>query len=82
MHWINPCALGGDVSWTAEKVTRCTREPSRRFVGFAYAHARWLPTTQRFRKSLERFFDDVEVMPTVWRNLPPAYIYRCYKAPR
>ena len=56
--------------------------PGGRFVGFAYAHARWLPTTQRFRKSLERFFDHVEVMPTVWRNLPPAYIYRCYKAPR
>jgi len=51
------------------------------FVAFAYAHAFCLPTSLRFRRLLFQNFARVETTPTVWRNLPPAYIYRCWLKP-
>lgn len=51
------------------------------FVAFAYAHAFCLPTSLRFRRRLFQNFGRVETTPIVWRNLPPAYIYRCWRAP-
>ena len=82
---ISGLAWGNMRSRLQDRIFRAilkTLAPNGRFVGFAYAHARWFPATQRFRKSLERYFDQVEVTPIVWRNLPPAYVYRCYKSPR
>jgi phosphatidylethanolamine/phosphatidyl-N-methylethanolamine N-methyltransferase len=51
------------------------------FVAFAYAHAFCLPTSLRFRRLLFQNFARVETTPIVWRNLPPAYIYRCWLRP-
>lgn len=51
------------------------------FVAFAYAHAFCLPTSLRFRRLLNQNFARVETTPIVWRNLPPAYIYRCWLKP-
>lgn len=82
---ISGLAWGNMGSRLQDRIFRAilkTLAPNGRFVGFAYAHARWFPATQRFRKSLERYFDQVELTPIVWRNLPPAYVYRCYKSPR
>ena len=53
--------------------------PDGMFTTFAYAHARWLPTSIRFRRRLFRHFARVETTPIVWRNLPPAFIYRCWR---
>ena len=53
--------------------------PGGVFTTFAYVHASWLPTSKRFRKRLFHHFDRVETTPIVWRNLPPAYIYRCWR---
>lgn len=53
--------------------------PEGQFVGFAYVHARYYPTTLRFRKLLHRDFSRVETTPVIWRNLPPAYVYRCWR---
>jgi phospholipid N-methyltransferase len=53
--------------------------PGGQFVAFAYVHARWFPTTMRFRRRLFREFARVETTPIVWRNLPPAYVYRCWR---
>ena len=53
--------------------------PGGLFTTFAYVHAQWLPTSLRFRKQLFRHFSKVEITPTVWRNLPPAYVYRCWR---
>ena len=47
------------------------------FTTFAYLHATWMPTARRFRERLEDRFGTVEVSRTVWRNVPPAYVYRC-----
>lgn len=49
------------------------------FVAFAYVHARWFPTTLRFRKLMFRNFKRVTLTPVIWRNLPPAYVYRCWR---
>lgn len=53
--------------------------PGGLFTTFAYVHAKWLPTSLRFRQRLFRHFSRVEVTPIVWRNLPPAYVYRCWR---
>lgn len=50
-----------------------------RFATFAYSHAAWLPPARRFRALLDSRFRVVETSTVVWRNLPPAFVYRCRK---
>jgi phosphatidylethanolamine/phosphatidyl-N-methylethanolamine N-methyltransferase len=47
------------------------------FTTFAYSHARWLPKARQFRRNLEERFREVKTSPVIWRNLPPAFVYRC-----
>jgi phospholipid N-methyltransferase len=47
------------------------------FTTFQYVHARWFPNALRFQKRLRRNFARVEVSEVVWRNFPPAVVYRC-----
>lgn len=54
--------------------------PGGQFVAFAYVHAAWFPTSLQFRRRLRRHFQRVETTPIVWRNLPPAFVYRCWRA--
>jgi phosphatidylethanolamine/phosphatidyl-N-methylethanolamine N-methyltransferase len=54
--------------------------PGGRFATFAYVPAAWFPPGRRFRKMLESGFASVETSPIVWRNIPPAFVYRCRKA--
>ena len=58
----------------------CSLAPNGVFTTFAYAHARWFPTSRRFRRRLLATFARVETTPVLWRNLPPAYVYRCWQA--
>ena len=55
--------------------------PNGQFVAFAYVHARYYPTTLRFRKLMFREFARVETTPIIWGNLPPAYVYLCWREP-
>jgi phospholipid N-methyltransferase len=50
-------------------------EPGGLFLTFAYLQGLLLPPGLRFRKKLRRAFRRVETTPTVWRNLPPAFVY-------
>ena len=50
-----------------------------RFATFAYLQGLLLPAARRFRKKLEKEFAVFEISPVVWRNLPPAVVYRCIK---
>jgi phosphatidylethanolamine/phosphatidyl-N-methylethanolamine N-methyltransferase len=66
-----------------DSVTRAmTREAA--FTTFAYLHAVPLSTARRFRQLLEEAFEEVVCGRTVWRNLPPAFVYsaRRPRAPR
>lgn len=49
--------------------------PGGRFVTFAYLQGVILPAGRRFRKRLRARFPLVRTTPTVWRNLPPAFVY-------
>lgn len=53
--------------------------PGGQFVGFAYSHARYYPTTVRFRRLMQERFLRFETTPIIWRNMPPAYVYRCWQ---
>jgi phosphatidylethanolamine/phosphatidyl-N-methylethanolamine N-methyltransferase len=54
--------------------------PQGQFVAFAYVHAAWFPTSWWFRRRLLQHFRRVETTPIVWRNLPPAFVFRCWRA--
>lgn len=55
--------------------------PEGQFVAFGYLHAVWFPTTLRFRRHLFQHFERVETTPVIWDNLPPAFVYRCWRRP-
>ncbi len=49
------------------------------FATFAYLQGTVLPAGMRFHKKLKQHFSVVSKSPVVWRNLPPAFVYRCRK---
>jgi phosphatidylethanolamine/phosphatidyl-N-methylethanolamine N-methyltransferase len=51
--------------------------PGGRFATFAYIPAAYLPTGRRFRALLEARFARVATTRIVYRNFPPAFVYRC-----
>lgn len=53
--------------------------PGGQFATFAYWQGVILPAGMRFSRRLEQTFSSVEKSPTVWRNLPPAFVYRCIR---
>ncbi len=55
-------------------------EPGGIFITFAYVHACWFPSARRFRERLEERFADVKTSRIIWRNAPPAFVYRCRMA--
>lgn len=50
-------------------------KPGGVFATFVYKGIHWMPRGQKFRRLLKRRFPRVELTPTVWENLPPAFIY-------
>lgn len=53
--------------------------PGGRLVTFAYLGGLLFPGGRRFRRRLRAEFADVSTTPTVWRNVPPAFVYRAVK---
>lgn len=51
--------------------------PGGQFATFAYWQGMLMPAAHRFRRRLGDYFNEVHTSPTVWRNLPPAFVYRC-----
>ena len=49
------------------------------FATFAYLQGTLLPTGRNFRKRLKKHFSKVEKSKVIWMNLPPAFVYRCWK---
>ncbi len=47
------------------------------FTTFAYLHGMALGAARRFRATLRGTFQEVLVSATVWRNVPPAFVYVC-----
>ena len=61
-----------------DEVMRVLR-PGGRFVTFAYIHGLALPPGKRFASLLQQYFQTVSKSPVVWRNVPPALVYRCLR---
>jgi phosphatidylethanolamine/phosphatidyl-N-methylethanolamine N-methyltransferase len=59
---------------------KCCLRPGGSFSTFAYVHGKELPTGKRFFGLLEESFDRVEVSEVIWRNTPPAVVYRAWLA--
>jgi len=53
--------------------------PGGRFATFAYVPAAYLPSGRRFRALLRARFPRVTTTRVVYRNFPPAFVYRCEK---
>ena len=53
--------------------------PGGQFATFAYWQGVVLPAGMRFSRRLHDTFSSVERSHTVWRNLPPAFVYRCIR---
>jgi phosphatidylethanolamine/phosphatidyl-N-methylethanolamine N-methyltransferase len=53
--------------------------PGGRFTTFAYLQGLLLPTGQRFRHKLKETFSRIHMGRIIWKNLPPAFVYRCIK---
>jgi phosphatidylethanolamine/phosphatidyl-N-methylethanolamine N-methyltransferase len=51
--------------------------PGGQFVTFAYQPGLLVPGGRRFRRLLRGYFSEVGRSSTVWRNLPPAFVYEC-----
>lgn len=51
--------------------------PDGAFTTFAYRHGLVLPAAHRFRRALHETFEEVLISATVWRNVPPAFVYVC-----
>ena len=47
------------------------------FVTFTYLHSLALPMSKRFANLLPKYFNRVSKSGVVWRNVPPALVYRC-----
>ncbi|SHL27575.1 Phospholipid N-methyltransferase [Pseudonocardia thermophila] len=47
------------------------------FTTFAYLHGMTLAAARQFRRILRGSFEEVLVSATVWRNVPPAFVYVC-----
>lgn len=53
--------------------------PEAKFATFAYWQGVVLPAGRRFSRRLQTTFTTVQRSHTVWRNLPPAFVYRCVR---
>lgn len=53
--------------------------PSGEFRTFGYHVGLMLPGAWHLRSELERLFSSARMQRGAWRNLPPAFMYRCVK---
>lgn len=53
--------------------------PGGVFVTFAYLQGLIMPAGRRFKHNLKRYFSKVKTSGVVWKNIPPAIMYRCKK---
>ena len=61
------------------RVTLDALSPGAQFATFAYWQGVILPAGRRFARKLRGSFSQVHRSPTAWRNLPPAFVYRCVR---
>lgn len=63
------------------EATALALRPGGEFRTFGYHIGLLLRGAWRFRATVRRLFDEVTISPVVWGNAPPAFVYRCVRAP-
>ncbi len=53
--------------------------PGGEFRTFGYHCGLLMRGAWHFRKEIKRLFSRVSMSPVIWRNAPPAFVYRCVK---
>ena len=53
--------------------------PGGIFLTYVYIHSQFLPAGIRFRKKLIHKFGNINKTHTVWKNIPPAFVYYSIK---
>jgi len=86
-HASADCVLSG-LPWAGFKPDEQQRllgaviralKPGGMMTTYAFNHVAWRSGARSFRKLLESNFSEVTTTRTEWRNLPPAFVYRCRK---
>ena len=65
-----------------ERILVATAEvlrPGGEFRTFGYHIGLTMRGAWHFRRLIKRLFTTVTISPIVWRNMPPAFVYRCVK---
>lgn len=47
------------------------------FVTFAYLQGLVMPAGRKFKRKLKRYFSHSDSSGVIWKNIPPAIVYRC-----
>jgi len=70
-------AFNSDLQDALLDATTAILQPGGQFATFAYLSGLLLKRGRQFRKKLTERFTVVRQSRVVWRNLPPAFVYRC-----
>jgi phospholipid N-methyltransferase len=54
-------------------------KPGGRFLTFGYLQSLALPAARNLAVLLPNYFTTVSKSPVVWRNVPPAFVYCCWR---
>lgn len=74
--------FGEDLQKRIMSATRDILNDGGVFSTFAYVHCLWFPSARRFAGLLRETFPAVVTSSVVWKNLPPALVYHCFKNAR
>lgn len=72
-------AMPAEVQGRIMRNVAAALRPGGTFTTFAYLLVRATPAGRRYQALLHTLFREVRVGAPVWRNLPPAVVYRCVK---
>ncbi len=61
------------------EATAAVLKPGGEFRTFGYHCGLLLRGAWHFRRTVRRLFSEVTISEVVWRNMPPAFVYRCVK---
>lgn len=54
-------------------------KPGGVFATYMCLNSSWYPQAKRFKEKIHSMFKTVDKTPVEWRNIPPAFVFRCTK---
>lgn len=68
-------AFAGEVGGRLIGTVAGALTPGGSYTQFTYTWTKWAPPARRQLRQLHAAFEHVDISSTVWRNLPPAFVY-------